>query len=154
MRYITNFANAIRAVVAALLTANNDPAINEIRNGSVHKIEERIYIHNSFLFILFPRNRSMICIGCSVNISAAINLDREPSIWNADKMSFRFVLSAFYQHLVGSCYILKTGRNRNSERGNVKLTSLTSFEVFQENFNDSYFISFPAYDYENCEIIV
>lgn len=44
-----------RAVVAALLTANNDPAINEIRNGSVHKIEGRIYIHNSFLFILFPR---------------------------------------------------------------------------------------------------
>lgn len=44
-------------VIGALLTANNDSAINEIRNGSVHKIEGRIYIHNSFLFILFPRNR-------------------------------------------------------------------------------------------------
>lgn len=63
-----------------LLTANNDPAMNEIRNGSVHKIEERIYIHNSFLFIWFPKNRGYDMHGVfRKHTSAAIKINWESS---------------------------------------------------------------------------
>jgi len=56
MRYVYEriLRTQYKAVVAALLTANNDSAINEIRSGSVHKTEGRIY-NNFFVYFVLEK---------------------------------------------------------------------------------------------------